>query len=51
MARLLTAERMLQGRALSSIGAPAYQPGSRLLSEPKPERRGAATTGRPAVRW
>ena len=51
MARILTAERTLQGQALSSFGAYACQPGSRLHSELKPGRRDSANTGRPVVRW
>ena len=51
MARILTAERTLQGQALSSFGAYACQPGSRLHSELKPGRRDTANTGRPVVRW
>jgi len=51
MARIFTAERTLQGQALSSFGAYACQAGSRLHSELKPGRRDTANTGRPVVRW
>lgn len=51
MARIFTAERMRGGQALSSFGAYACQPGSRLHSEPKPGRRDAANAGSPVVRW
>jgi hypothetical protein len=52
MARLLTAERTLQGQALSSGGAFACFPGKDLAYKAMPERRDFANTGRPVVvRW
>ena len=51
MARILTAERTLQGQARSSFGVYACQPGSRLHNELEPGRRDTAKTGRPVVRW
>jgi hypothetical protein len=51
MARIRTAERTLQGQALSSFGAVACLSGSHLDHEMNPERRDAADTGRPVVRW
>ena len=51
MARIFTAERTLQGQALSSFGAYACQAGSRLHSELKPGRRDTANAGRPVLRW
>ena len=51
MARILTAERKLQGRSLSSFGALACTPGQYLDHEAKPGRRELANAGRPVVRW
>ena len=51
MARILTAERTLQGQSLSSFGAYACQPGQCLDHEAKPGRRELANAGRPVVRW
>jgi len=51
MARILTAERMLRGQALSSFGEYARQAGRSLDHEAKPGRRDAANTGRPVERW
>jgi hypothetical protein len=51
MARIFTAERRLQGQALSSFGAYACQPGRSLDHEAKPGRRDLANTGMPVVRW
>ena len=50
MARNLTAETSLQGRALSGFGAYACQPGTDLDDEAKPGRRESANTGSPVVR-
>jgi len=50
MARTFTAERMLQGRTLSSFGALACKPGQHLDHE-KPARPELANAGRPVVRW
>jgi len=50
MARIFTAERTLQGQALSSFGALACLSGPCLDHEIKPERRSSAITGRPVVR-
>jgi hypothetical protein len=50
MARISSAERMLQGQPLSSFGVLACQPGSYLDHE-KPGRRDLAKAGRPVVRW
>jgi hypothetical protein len=51
MARTLTAETLLQGKALSSFGAYACQPGSSLDDEGTLGRRESADTGRLVVRW
>jgi len=51
MARIFTAERTLQGQALSSFGASACLPGTYLDHEMKPGRRDSADAGRPVVRW
>src|SRR3954468_21205832 len=51
MARILTAKEQLRGPALSSFGAYACQPGTRLHSELQPGRRDSANTGRPVVCW
>ena len=51
MARIHTAERMLQGRSLSSFGALACTPGQCLEHEDQPGRRQLANAGRPVVRW
>jgi len=51
MARKLTAERTLQGQALSSFRALACLSGPYLDHEIKPGRRSSANTGRPVVRW
>jgi hypothetical protein len=51
MARMLTAERTLQGRTLSSFGALACTPGQYLDHEATPSRREPANAGRPVVRW
>ena len=50
MARNLTAETSLQGRALRGFGAYACQPGMGLDHEAKPGRRDSANTGTPVVR-
>jgi hypothetical protein len=50
VARILTVERMLQGRTLSSFGALACKPGQYLDHE-KPGRPEPANAGRPVVRW
>jgi hypothetical protein len=51
MARIFTAERMLQGRPLPSFGAFACTPGQYLDHEDQPGRRELANAGRPVVRW
>jgi hypothetical protein len=51
MARILTAERTLQGRTLSSFGALACPTGQYLKHEDQPGRRELANAGRPVVRW
>ncbi len=51
MARMLTAETLLEGRALSSFGACAWRPGLSLSDEGQPGRREAGDPGRPVVRW
>jgi hypothetical protein len=51
MARIRTAERTLQGRSLSSIGALACIAGRYLDHEDQPGRRELANAGRPVVRW
>lgn len=51
MAHTLTAELMLQGQALSSIGAYACPSGGRLDTEAMPVRREPANAGRPVIRW
>jgi len=51
MARIFTAERTVQGQALSSFGASACSPGTYLDHEMKPGRRDSADAGRPVVRW
>jgi hypothetical protein len=50
MARIHTAERMLQGQPLSSFDAFACTPGY-LDHEAKPERRWLAEAGNTVVRW
>jgi hypothetical protein len=50
MARIVNAERMLRGQALSSIGALACWAGPGLDHEITPGRRSYANTGRPVVR-
>ena len=50
MARIHTAERMLQGMSLSSFGALACQ-GLYLHPENDPMRRELAEAGRPVPRW
>jgi len=51
MARMLTAERTLQGSSLSSFGALACTPGQYLDHVDQPGRRELANAGRPVVRW
>jgi hypothetical protein len=51
MARNHTAERTLQGIALSSFGATACLPGRYLGHEDQPGRRDLAEAGNPVVRW
>jgi hypothetical protein len=51
MARISTAERMLQGQSLSSVGAYARFPDSCLDHEANPGRRDAALAGSPVERW
>jgi hypothetical protein len=51
MARILTAETQLRGKALWSFGAYACPPGQPLDHEQRPGRRESANTGSPGVRW
>ena len=51
MARIFTAERTFQGKALSSFDAYACLPGTYLGHEAKPGRRDSANRGRPVMRW
>jgi hypothetical protein len=47
MARMFTAETLLQGRTLSSFGAHAWQAGRSVEHDARPERRDAAKAGNP----
>jgi len=51
MARMFTAETLLQGRALSSVGARACEPGRSLEHEARSGRRSIAVVGDPGNRW
>ena len=51
MARHRTAELMLLGNPLSSLGALACQPALRLEHEHKPGRQRLTLAGEPVVRW
>jgi hypothetical protein len=51
MARNLSTETPLQGKALRSLGAPACLPGLSFRYERLPAGRGDAEHGEPGMRW